>query len=91
MNKKDSEYLSHLKSNLSGSLTLAQREKLSDSLEKIYSDNAEKFNSIPTDLVALAIATECDINSYVDFHSKEKQEKSAKDNGFLAKKMSNLF
>ena len=44
MNKKDSEYLSHLKSNLSGSLTLAQREKLSDSLEKIYSDNAEKFN-----------------------------------------------
>lgn len=91
MNEKDSEYLSRLKSTLSGSLTLSQRKKLNDSLEKIYSNNSEKVNSIPTDLVALAIATECDINTYVDFHSKEKQEKSDKDNGFLAKKMSNLF
>lgn len=91
MDKNDSEYLSRLKNTLSGSLTLAQREKLSESLDKIYSDNKEKINSIPSDLVALAIATECDICTYKDFHSKDKHEKSKNDNGFLAKKMSNLF
>lgn len=91
MNKKDSDHLSQLKSYLSGSLTLAQREKINDSLEKIYSKKTDSVNAIPSDLVALAIATECDINTYVDFHSKEKQQKSNKDNGFLAKKMTNLF
>ena len=64
--------------------------ELEPKLKKLHL-KSHKILSLPTDVVALAVANNCELDEYVDFHTTEKitcAQKSAKK---LTKKLNKIF
>ena len=75
---------------LGGNMTLREISELEPKLKKLHL-KSHKILSLPTDVVALAVANNCELDEPVDFHTTENLTCAQKSANKLTKKLNKIF
>lgn len=72
-------------------MSVADYHKLSPKIREIYQSSQKDICSLPTDVASLALSNNCDIHTYVDFHTTTKLEKEKNNYKNIVKNLDKLF
>lgn len=76
---------------LSDYMSVDDYHKLSHKIKEVYKTDAKDICSLPSDVATLALSNNCDIHSYVDFHTTTKLDSEKNNYKIIVNKLSKLF